>query len=483
MKKIFALAAAAAVIFTGCDSLQDTLSEEMQAKLDAETGSASYSYKTWYYNGISGEDITGVEGQTLLIDFGRKVASSGVSGKIAVTYTDSSDNEVTKTFSTVNGYFTSDYTGYRLNMSNVTALFDGDNIPDSTATMTINLTGFVCAEGNQKGRALSAFEAKNISIKPFFANDSYSFSTMGFSEDTTFPIECNAELSVEEGTVVTGTDSSSNTYEFTVTGEGSTVYLVPSFTTAPSDGTEMTIPLAGIIPEGSGDAYSKEITASFTSHYVVVDGSKDDNWSSDTVSYVADDSSDGSAFTWEANSGDLTGLYVVNDDDYLYVAIEGSFATTWSDGLAVMISYDHSSDVAYTTGASTFALADTVAYGREALAHGKPDVYLYHKPQSDEFGVWVENSDSADDVTSTSLYSPSGETTSASFIEYAIPMTALANAGIESGKTIHVFAAYSAHWDDGIAAADVVPDDCATLNDNHNSLTVNFQNALEYTLD
>ncbi|MBB5219285.1 hypothetical protein DYE49_10355 [Treponema rectale] len=483
IKRIFAFAAAVSVFFTGCDSLQSSLSEEMQAKLDEETGVPSYSEKAWYYNGVAGEDVSDIDGQTLLVTFGKKTAANSVTGKIVLTYSDETGTEVTKTFSSVSGYFTSDFTGYRLNMSPVTALLDGEEIPSGTAKVSVSLGGFVCAEGKQNGRALSAFEAKNINVKPLFSKESFSYSTAGFSTSSKFAVTCNAPVSVAEGVTAVGVDSSSNTYRFNVTADENTVYLSPDFASAPADGTEMTITLSGILADGCGDTYSKKISASFSENLIAVDGIKDDNWLSENAVYVSDASSDGSAFTWDANSGDFTGLYVLNDDNYLYVALEGSFATTWSDGLAVMISYDHSSDAAYSSGSSVFALADTVAYGRETLMHGKPDIYLYHKPQSDEFGAWVENASSADEISSAVKYSPDGDTASAEFIEYAIPLSSIASAGIEKGKTVHIIAASSLHWSAGVAAGDVVPDACAGFNDKHNSVTINFQNALEYTLN
>ena len=485
IKRIFAFAAAVSVFFTGCDSLQDSLSEEMQAKLDEETGVPSYSEKAWYYNGVVGEDVSDIDGQTLLVTFGKKTAANSVTGKIVLTYSDETGTEVTKTFSSVSGYFTSDFTGYRLNMAPVTALLNGEEIPSGTAKVSVTLGGFICAEGKQNGRALSAFEVKNINVKPLFSKESFSYSTSGFSASTKFAVTCNAPVSVAEGVTAVGTDSSSNTYKFNVTAEENTVYLSPVFASAPSEGTEMTINLSGILADGCGDVYSKKITASFSENLIVVDGVKDENWLSETAAYASDASSDGSAFTYEANSGDFTGLYVLNDDNYLYVAFEGSFATTWSDGLAVMISYDHSSDAAYISGSSVFALADAVAYGRETLMHGKPDIYLYHKPQPDkfEFGAWVENASSADDISSEVKYSPDGDTASAEFIEYAIPLSSISSSGIEKGKTVHVMAASSLHWEDGVAAGDVVPDACAGFNKNHNSVTINFQKALEYTLN
>ena len=61
-------------------------------------------------------------------------------------------------------------------------------------------------------------------------------------------------------------------------------------------------------------------------------------------------------------------------------------------------------------------------------------------------------------------------------------MTDLAKADISAGDTIYVAAVYSAHWDNGNAAADVVPDSCATLTANHDSVIFNMKKALSYTV-
>ena len=100
--KIFALISLSTVLiiftvlFTGCEFLQNTLSTSQQEKLLEATGSPSYNYKVWYYNGISGEDMNRAAdsssdeyfAQTLKVDFGQKVALSSYapSGKMVINY-------------------------------------------------------------------------------------------------------------------------------------------------------------------------------------------------------------------------------------------------------------------------------------------------------------------------------------------------------------------------------------------------------------
>ena len=54
---------------------------------------------------------------------------------------------------------------------------------------------------------------------------------------------------------------------------------------------------------------------------------------------------------------------------------------------------------------------------------------------------------------------------------------------IAVGDEVHIAAIFSAHWDAGIFASDVVPDAVAsTLSENHGSIVLNFQNGFSYTV-
>ena len=112
------------------------------------------------------------------------------------------------------------------------------------------------------------------------------------------------------------------------------------------------------------------------------------------------------------------------------------------------------------------------------------DLYLYHKPQNEILGAWVEKGTSPEH--STEDISSSIECavdSSETFIEYAIPLTKLASAGIKNGDQIFLGAFFSAHWDAGIFAADVVPDSLvSSSNESHSSVVLNFKNGLAYTV-
>ncbi len=480
------------LLFSGCQFLQGTLGSSQNKALKEETGYPSYAYKTWYYNGQSGEDMTSSAdsssdeyyAQTMCINFGQKAAlqSLNPSGKMTVNYTDSEGYSISKSITELRGRFSSDFTSYYLDMSPVVKLIDGQT---SSAAVDIKMSGFVCAQGEQKGRAITAFEYSGLQVRPLYNSYSYDFSTANFSPATTFSIPLRAPVTIKNGSYeLTAKDTSLNEYTFTVSAGESQLYLNPLFTTEPADGTSLILTLNNILAPGSQDAYTKDFTVTFRKNLLVIDGIEDAAWQSSSVVGVADSSSDsvacGDDGVMYSTSADITNLSVANDDQYLYLSIKGSLTSTWSDGFVIMISKDHSSDAAYTAGKNYFDLCDTVNFGRDSLAHGKPDIYLYHKPQDSLLGAWVENGDSADDISSSVL---SAADSSDTFIEYALPLSELEKAGIESSQTIYIAAFFSAHWGAGNFASDVVPDSAASsISEKHNSIIINFQKALAYSV-
>lgn len=488
--------------FCSCEFLQSTLSSSLTSELQEETGKASISSKVWYYNGSSGEDMSDVSSkssnnyfaQSLKIDFSKKVYLNTLSGNIEFIYTDNNGDSITKVFNSPQGKFIGGGTSFLLDLSEIMKLFDSTTIPSGEALINLKLSGFVCAEGSQKGRSLSSIEFKNIKINPLYNSTQINFSTVGFSTSSKFEIPFNSEISLENGSYsVTGTDSSSNEYKFTVSlsDEKKSVFLTPEFSTKPSDQTLVNISLSGILPLGEGDSYSKDFQITFIKNLVVLDNKKDDFYTSNSlVASCSDLTGDSKALgndneLYDAAS-DLTALYVANDSEYLYLALEGNLSCSWQDGIAFMISKDHSYSTYDEVGKSNFQIADSVSFGAANRKHGLPDFYLYHQPQNSKIGSWVEDASDAGNLTyaeiSSDIETASLSWTSGTFAEYAIPLSDLAKAGISSGDEIHLMAVFSAHWDAGIFAADVIPDDCVSLNSNRNSASFNFQKALSYTI-
>ena len=501
IKKIFkmiklSLFALSIFLLSGCEFLQGTLSSAQQEKLKKATGSPVYDYKVWYYNGMSGEDMSQISSgasenyseQTLCINFGQKVALSAVapSGKMIVNYTDSDGIASSKTITSLKGHFSLDYTSFYLDMSPVTKLLGGSTF---SATVDIKMSGFVCAEGEQDGRPVNAFEFSSLQVRPLYDSISYDYSTVGFSKASKFKIPLKGKISLKDGNYkITGKDLLSNEYKFNVSTDGNNLFLSPDFTEKPANLTNIKLKISNILAEGSGTSYSKDFSLTFMDHLIVIDGLEDSNWTSDSVVAAEDKEGDTAALGADGviynTDCDITKFAVANDDDYLYLAIYGSLASSWGDGFGFMISKDHSSDAAYTSGKEKFAIADAVGYGRESLAHGKADFYMYHKPQDGSLGAWVEAVDSGENTAreiSTSVQA--AKNSSGTFMEYAIPLTELASAGISAGATVYLAGIFSAHWDAGIFAADIIPDSAAaTLNESHSSVTFNFQNALKYTI-
>lgn len=489
-------------VFCSCEFLQSTLSSSMANELQEEIGIASISSKVWYYNGISGEDMSEVSSkssnnyyaQSLKIDFSKKVYLKSLSGNIEFIYKDKNADSVTKSFNSPQGKFINGGSAFLLDLSEVIKLFDSTAIPSGEGLINLKLSGFVCAEGNQKGRSLPAVEFKNIKINPLYNSTEIYFSTIGFSTSSKFEIPLNSEISLENGSYsLVGKDLSLNEYKFTVSlsDEKKSIFLTPEFSVKPNDQTLVNISLNGILPVGEGDSYTKDFKLTFIKNLVVLDNKKDDFYISNSlVASCADLSGDSKAAgddgeMYDAPS-DFTALYVANDSEYLYVALEGKFSLDWQNGLAFMISKDHSYSTYDEVGQNNFKIADTVSFGATNRKHGLPDFYLYHQPQNSKIAAWVEDASDAENLTYTEISSGietgSSSWTSGTFAEYAIPISDLAKAGISTGDEIHLMAVFSAHWDAGIFAADVIPDDCVSLNSNHNSATFNFQKALSYTI-
>ncbi len=488
MKKINRLLLLSALLlplFSGCEFLQGTLSSAQEEKLAQETGRPSYSYKTWYYNGTSAEDMTKVSdsefyAESLKIDFGKKVAVGTLHGSISVSYKDSMGNSHTDVTREIRGRLSPDFESFYLDMSYVINHFDAEQVTSGTASVDIKLSGFVCAEGRQTGRSLEAFEISKLQVKPLFNKTDFIFSTIGF-DGAKFAVPLNAEVDLEHETV-TGLDALRNEYDFDLAAEGKTLYLTPKFA-KPDDGTFVTVPLAGIIPQGCGSAYEKELTASFVKNLIVIDGLMDENYSSGYAVSTADAEGDSCTDGYDGAS-DLQGMYVSSDEDYLYVALTGALTVDWYDGLVLMVSKDHNLDAsdAAGSGKENFGFADTKAYGRDTLKHGKPDYYLFDRIYSGTTKAWVGNT-TASSVEEVSANVLSSGITDGSFIEYAIPLSDLAKAGIVSGDTVHIIGGFSAHWDDGVYLSDAVPDEAVSFNASHSSATVNFQKGLEFTLN
>jgi len=476
----------------GCSNLQDGLHDEMVEKLNSETGSASINGSTWYYNGTLNEDMTSESKQSLLLNFGKKIALGTLSGNIELNYTNASGNSVTENFTTLSGTFTDDLQGYKLNLNEIMSYFDSEKIPSGKATMNIKVGGFKCAEGNQNGRPISSFEAKNIKIQPLYDFYNIDYSTCGFSSSSKIEYDLKGDVQLANGNyTISATGSDSNTYEFEVSAENTKIILTPKFQTAPADGVSVDLTLKDILPINCGNAYSKDISIKFSSHKIVIDGKLDSNFTNEEAVVYEDKEDDQKAFSalgYDVSSqADLKKVYITNDDDYLYIGVSGNLKITWKNTLSVLVS---NGKVTGGNGARSEVLGATSEdYATKTGTRTKvqPNVYLTHQIGAENDGngylsafAYVSSANS--DITSKIGYSPKGwtDTTCGEFVEYAIP---LSDSGLSKNDEVSVIVTAALHWDDGNAIVDSATDESViSVNSDNTSVKYDFNNGIKYTI-
>ncbi len=509
--KIFTSLFAASALFlvSGCEFLQGTLSSVMEKELQTQTGVMSLDSKIWCYNGLSTEDMSLASkklsddyyNQSLLVKFSKQAAESNVSGSIELTYTNEDGNTAVEKFDSISGSFTEDYKGYKIDMSEIMALFDTQKIPSGTAVMSLKLSGFKCAEGNQSGRAISALNVKNIQIKPLFSDYSVDFSTSGFNESSEIEFPLNSEIAIEDETEsVTGTGSDGNAYGFTVTADGSSLKLKPATGFDFSDtetlktkleNVNVTVNLRNLLPANNGDSYSNSITIRFTKYSVVIDGKKDANFTEEKGATVyTDDSGDSYAFSDSAGTStacDFTEVAITNDEENLYVGISGNLNITWHNAVHLYFVKDGNTSAPELTE-TKYKAANSMQF-LPSRSPVYPDAVLYHQPGYANTGSGVSGAAIASATTFAALDSsefscgPAGwmDGESVDFIEYAI---SLSKCGYSSGDKIYIVLASTLGWDDGAnkAVNDTVGDALTYADDNHTSVKLNMKNGLVYTI-
>ncbi len=474
------------LFFSGCELLQSGLSSTLNAKLEDATGKIQLIDNVWYYNGLASENVSDeYYTQSLKIVFGKKAAigESGITGSMIVSYTGNDDNIVSKTFSDFSGCFSSDCEAYYIDMSEILKLFDGNIIPSGTANLELKIGGFVCAEGDQKGRTIAALN-KKLSIQPLFNTKIVEFSTCWYvhgKSSVALPVNGNIKLICppSEYTIVPAS-TNGNAYTFKVDVNQNEILFTPTVDIKGTDGVTLTFNLPGILPEVCGHEFSQKININLVESAVVIDGKEDDNFNyTDRAVVFSDEESDQSAFDnpdYALSMGDLSKLSIVNDDDYLYIGVSGALRVNWNDGIVLMIcvNSDSNNDATY----SSYKSADTVSYWG-----GRPNVYLYHQPGFENSGSGKMECYTGAAKTNISSFvkcSPYGWTTTSNgeFTEYAIP---LAQAGINKNDNISVICALTLDWSEGRASCDVIPDSSIRTAKNGNTImTFNFNTAAKF---
>ena len=478
------------LVLTGCEFLQNSLSSEMEKNVLEQSGTATFASNYWYYNGTKSTNMKDfcTEGSdkyissSLLVSFGKKVAlkSENPIGAIEITYTGEDGLSTKKTFQQLSGSFTQDYRGYKINMADVLAYFDTKTIPSGTASMTVKIGGFVCAEGAQNGRAIPAVE-HTITIMPLFSSFDVDFSTCWYKDGDYVSIPLSGKISIPSKEL-----TSSNGDKFLVSSNENEIILTPKTSILEKEGST-SINLTDILPESAGDSYSATIKLNFVKNAIVMDGKEDINYSNEKAVSVTDDEGDQSAFAglgYDVSSkADITKLSIVNDAENLYIGVAGNLSFTWKDGLVIMIAKDGGKKV--DTSIYSSANKETL----KPLVSKNPFAYIYHKPGNEnsglgKLGVYCNLTGTTTEITSNCEASPEGwtENETGTFLEYSIPLSKL---GLTANDEISVIAVSSLHWDDGYAVCDVAPNAGLVekyTNTDRTEVMYDFSNGIMYTV-
>ncbi|MFA6937079.1 MAG: fibronectin type III domain-containing protein [Treponema sp.] len=505
-----AILAAAALGFTAmsCEQLQGLLSSEQQEAMTEATGTASLAGSSWYYNGASTTDMSAVTNETLCINFSQPAALSddGLSGKFTVSYKDENNVTSSKEFNLNGGSFNSEGTAYYLSMTPIMSLLDGASTYDGTLAVQIKAGGFICNEGDQKGRSIDTLKI-NISVAPLYSATTLkgvTFSTVynTLGNNASVLLSGKASLSSDASFAVEFTNApagfTKDNLSLSMNDDGTAILITPNVDLYGQDFSAK-VTVAGIIPSLTETSVSQSFNIDFAPDLITVDGTKDDNWSSG--SKAEDAAADGSAGGWAQSGIDATNLYVTSDANNLYVAVEGTLGINWNDGLILMmdkVASDDSNieDVVAATLLTTLS-TNYVPYpaATTAFTNGEPDIYFWHKPgyndnAGDGAGVLYAKSTGATDWAQVTSFwgatpdssvmsaSPKGWTKEApaTFVEYSFDLASL---GLASGEKVRVYAVLSSNWTT-IYSTDSVPD--ATVTTDHSNATFDFANALSYTV-
>lgn len=500
-----------AFLLFGCDQLQDSLSSEQKAEMDEDIGYAYLDGNVWYYDGISTTDFSSTTGASLAVHFTKKVEMAGtkkledngtytysyeLSGSFSANYTTTtgqSASVVTKitggkvvldtsdeTTNISAGTLSADGKTFRLDMTPVCKLLDAATASGNELdSVEIKLKGFVCAEGDQKGRSLPAF-GKIIKVKPFYEDatitDGVTFSTVSSTAGKYITIPTNGAVSFADGAMVafaTDDDSISLTSNnFSVVTSGSTLSVLCDTDLINKDFVGK-LTISGFVPELNASSYTRTFTVNIKPELITLDGVLDEDIWTDAAT------SENSYANPSAYN--LTELLVTNDDTCLYIAVKGGLSFNTNDRIILMIDNTSSSE----TGKSSSDSSYNNFYGPATNAtFSGVDFFLCHiltdndaKFEMQDY-YWIAAAPGRTDGVETSATS-----TSESVIEYKIPLSIIASAA--TGNTLKVFVTTTSYaWTtiNETTLQDCIPSAAATVSDGGQTLSIDFANALEYTV-
>lgn len=515
-----------------CSQLQGMLSSEQKLLEKEQTGSALISGSVWYYDGDYSTDFSGTEGASLNISFDKKVAvaatndgKSRLSGSVFVSYKNISSQDCTVEYKIENGKIILDDTDkdsgsvsagelnrsgtcFRFNMTPVTRLLDCSTVKNNEMEMTLNLSGFVCNEGVQKGRSVETL-SKKLKIKPLYSRNflegGESFSSVSKTEGVKFHLPAYGKITLAENSSVSFT---------LVSGSLDTALSSSDFTVMPSSPTGLDfscskdlykqsftgkLTVSGIVPELNASSYTRSFLITFSNVK-----STDDSIPADT---------DANPSSVSGASFDISTLGVYNDSENLYVRLKFSnppafynedIVTVFLDVLENTAGGSASTEVKWISDSEPrVGMASKIAFTENSSVEGQITTYVkegkiystldYNSLEShktigalDAAGAAVTNSYSTSDWLNR---------LSSSTVVYKISMSDI---GLELGNTVYVYAAVSHHNDTTWASASIadhIPaiaaknsddsniESCWASSDGSESYIINMREAFEYVVE
>lgn len=485
-KTFTALAACASLLLAaGCKQLQDTLSTVQQEDQDKGIGYATCDTKVFYYNGAEGDSVKG-ENAYLVLNLNQLADAEGAS--VAYTLEYKMDDGVIRTASNKGeGDISNGKTKYYVDLSPAINLIDGSGNPaHGDISYAFSVTGLKNAvQGSEhNGRTFPKFST-TVKFAPLFIKEQELIvSTKSALEGTTFTIPLNGKITDIKSDVdveISGDEGVSESdvgFTASVSGDGTEI-VIKTIKDITGKSFTATLNISGIKAVGVKDSYVRQFNVNFTSSSIVLDGVLDeDGWASaatSTDSYGT------------VNDYNLTKLYVTDDGQYLYVAIEGALKFWKDDRITLMVANDASDE---DDGISNTTISSDNNFNLPATTSTFTglDYYLSHHPGDPKWAgiVYIGTSGSDYENKNCSSSQSPDENTAAelSVVEYRVPLSSIKAA---TGDTLQVFVATSSYsWNEEVKnqefVQDCIPKAAALISGSGATLAVDMSKALKYTV-
>lgn len=513
-----------------CEMLQDSLSSEQAKKQAEDTGVASINGDTWFFDGISTTDFSKTEGATFALLFNRKVAvdatkvtaddgtetyTNKLTGSLTATYTTLIEGTETvsipiaegkmklgKDVSVPAGELSKDDKVFRLNMKPIANLLDASTAKRNEISLEVKLSGFVCPDGKQKGRAVGLFK-KTVSVKPFYLDevvtDGITFSTMNVTTGKKIVIPTQGKVSLtNDAALIFASDDSvasslgltSNNFALAV-GENGTSLVISCDKELKGKDFVGKLKISGIVPALNGSSYTRTFKVVFSSM----------TSSADTLAV----NGDSNASSVDGFSSDLSSMGVYNDAKNLYVLLRFSNPPTlWNqDTITILIDKTSDSSGAVLTQTPTWGtdfrrgIGTKVALAEGSSVEGQITTFVQTSPDGTASNVCATQFDYGNEQSKElQCTNSAGEAITASFntpkdwqiqftgvatIMYAVPLSDL---GLSVNDVVYLYAAVT-NYDKatGASIADHVPAS-AVKNADGSSATSDWSNAnTSYVID